>query len=306
MYRFVSDQQIASARLPLLDVYDLVVEGFGLHGRGEFELPPKQGVHPRSGALMHAMPVYLPTKDLVGTKLISVFPDNVAKGIPAAAGIITMMNPDTGVVTGIVDAAWITNMRTAMVSMVDTKYLANPDPVFGIVGATGGCGRAHVEAIAEIFPGSQVIVNSRSREKCEELVAEYESLPIDLVIQMDQEAVVKESDVLIGSTSTLSAPIYKTEWLHPGLNVLNVHTQGWPADITDHVDLVSCDNRGQIVDINNGLTGTYPGLDPDFELGEVVVGTHLGRENAQQTIFSFNYGLATFDVLVADYVLKVL
>jgi ornithine cyclodeaminase/alanine dehydrogenase-like protein (mu-crystallin family) len=46
----------------------------------------------------------------------------------------------------------------------------------------------------------------------------------------------------------------------------------------------------------------YPGLMPDIELGRVLVGAEVGRDSAEQTLMSFNYGLAIFDILVADYV----
>ena len=53
----------------------------------------------------------------------------------------------------------------------------------------------------------------------------------------------------------------------------------------------------------HGLLQVYPGLNPDVELGEVVTGTSAGRESPEQTIFSFNYGLAIFDILVANRIL---
>jgi len=305
-YRLVSAEQIAAAGLPLQDVYDLVIEGFKLHASGEYECPPKQGVHTRPDAFMHAMPAYLPTKDLAGSKLVSVYPDNPAKGLAATTGLIMMMDPDTGVITDILDAQWVTNARTAMVSMVTAEHLAKSNPVFGLVGATGACGQAHIEAIATIFPGSRVLINSRSQERCEAVVSDYLNEPCELVVTMDQEALVKECDVLIVCTSRLSQPIFQFDWLHAGQSVLNVHAGAWPGEITEQIDRVSCDDRAQVLDPTNGLVGSYPALDPDFELGAVVAGEHPGRESPDHIIFSFNYGLALFDLLVADRILAVI
>ena len=86
--------------------------------------------------------------------------------------------------------------------------------------------------------------------------------------------------------------------------MLNVHSRAWQRDILSSVDLVSCDDRRPITDPQSGLLDAYPNLDPDIELGQVVVGTSIGRSRQEQTIFSFNYGLAIFDVLVTDYVLR--
>lgn len=300
----MSAAQIAAAEPSLRDVYDLVLEGFDLWGRGLAQCPPKVGIYPRPGAFTHAMPAYLPTKDLAGTKIISVYPGNDALGLPSANGVIVMTDAETGMATSAVDAAWITSARTAMVSMVDVAYLANPAPVFGIVGSTGATGRAHLEAIAAIYPGSRVLVGSRSPGRLEALLADFAGGPCDLVVAPGPEDIVRECDVVIVSTAHLPEPILDPEWLRPGQNILNVHTRGWPPGVLSCVDLVSCDDRRPIVDPETGLLGLYPGLDPAIELGSVVVGEVAGREDPAQVIFSFNYGLAIFDVLVADYILR--
>jgi ornithine cyclodeaminase/alanine dehydrogenase len=302
MGRVITEQDIAAADLPLTDIYDLVVEGFQLHGRGESECPPKVGIHPRPGAFTHAMPAYLPTKDLAGAKVVSVYPDNPARGVASTSGLILMLDPETGTVTDVLDASWVTKVRTAMVSMVDVRWLGNPDPVFGIIGATGVTGRAHLDALAATFPGSRVLVGSRSPERLSDLLRDYAGASLDIVVTAGNEGIVRECDALIVCTSHLTEPILETEWLHPGHNILNVHSRAWPPDVLARVDLVSCDDRRQVIDPQNGLVALYPGFAPDLELGKVVAGASKGRESAEQTIMSFNYGLAIFDILVADYV----
>lgn len=202
--RVITAAEIAEARLPLQPVYDLVLEGFDLVARGEVECPPKLGIHPRPGAFTHVMAAYVPTKDLAGTKVVSVYPDNLSKGLDATHGMILMQSPETGTPTHLVDAVWITNARTAMVSMVDVKYLANPEPSFGIVGATGAMGRAHIHAIATVFPGSRVHVGSRSRSRLDALLADCAALPCELIPTDSDEAIVRESDVVIVCTLSQS------------------------------------------------------------------------------------------------------
>jgi len=78
--------------------------------------------------------------------------------------------------------------------------------------------------------------------------------------------------------------------------------RAWSPDVLASVDLVSCDDRRPVIDPRNGPVDLYPGLIPDIELGRVLVGAEVGRDSAEQTLMSFNYGLAIFDILVADYV----
>jgi Ornithine cyclodeaminase/mu-crystallin family len=167
-------------------------------------------------------------------------------------------------------------------------------------------GRAHIDAIATMFPGSRVLVHSRSPQRLERLITDYADAACQLEPTGSFEQTVRESDALIVSTAHLPEPILRTEWLHPGQNVLNVHSRAWPSDVLASVDRVSCDDRRPIVHAEHGLLEVYPCLDPDIELGEVATGQKVGRESPDQIIFSFNYGLALFDVLVADYVVRAL
>ena len=304
--RVVGDSEIAQAAIALTDIYDLIVEGFVLQAQGAVEFPPKLGIHPRPGAFLHVMPAYLPTHNLAGTKLVSVYPDNPAQGLPAMSGMILMMDPATGVITHQLDAVWITKIRTAMVSMVNAKLLANPQPVFGVIGATGIVGRAHLETIAAVFPGSRVLVHSRSPERLAALLREMADQPIELVAAASDEAIVRHCDVPIVCTTYVPEPILHSSWIHPGQTILNVHNMGWPGDVLSVVDRVCCDDRRQVMEPSSGLCQRYTGLDPDLELCEVVSGARPGRDHPDQTIFCLDYGLAIFDILLAGLVLKAL
>lgn len=301
--RMISDQQIRGLNILQQDIFDLVLSGFKQHGIGDYENPPKQAIHTQPRAFMHAMPGYLPKEGLAGTKLVSVYPDNPSKGIPSTTGIIVMLDPETGLSQSVLDATWITNVRTAAVSMVTAKFLSpNQTPTFGIVGATGASGRAHLDAIRELYPDSRILVTSRSAVGCKTLIKEYAEIQISS--ESSIEALTKSCDVLVVCTSKLLKPIFMFEWLQAGQTVLNVHALGWPADVMENVDLVTCDDRAQILDQTNGLTKKYPGLNPHVELGQIIVGHHPGRESPGQKIMSFNYGLAIFDLLVAGEILK--
>ena len=73
--------------------------------------------------------------------------------------------------------------------------------------------------------------------------------------------------------------------------------RAWSPDVLASVDLVSCDDRRPGIDPRNGLVDLYPGLMPDIELGRDLVGAEVGRDSAEQTLMSFNYGVAIFDTV---------
>src|SRR6266851_5065119 len=73
------------------------------------------------------MPAYDPASALVGAKLLTVLPGNLAKGLASHQALIALFDPETGALLAITDGRYITEARTAAVSAVSTQHLARPD-----------------------------------------------------------------------------------------------------------------------------------------------------------------------------------
>src|SRR3972149_621280 len=83
--RYLSAAELERCLPPVAERLDLAARALWAAGRGAAEMPPKIGVHPRPGALIHAMPAWLHETDVVGLKWIAAFPDNRPPA-PAARG----------------------------------------------------------------------------------------------------------------------------------------------------------------------------------------------------------------------------
>ena len=96
------------------------------------------------------MPAYLPTRPALGTKLVTVFEGNPARGLPTHLATIVLLDPDTGALLALLDGRYITEARTAAVSAVSVRHLSRPDAgVLAIIG-TGVQARSHLEAIGRV------------------------------------------------------------------------------------------------------------------------------------------------------------
>ena len=83
-----------------------------------------------------AMPALLPGMSAFGIKCITIFPTNPTRGAPTLWGIAVLNDPDNGAVLAIMDAAYLTAVRTPAASAVATRALASPDASeLAIVGA---------------------------------------------------------------------------------------------------------------------------------------------------------------------------
>src|SRR5208283_5940726 len=76
------------------------------------------------GGFMGLMPAVY--GDIMGTKLVNLYPGNAARGLPTHLAIIVIFRSDSGEPLAIMDGRLITELRTAAVSAVATRLLSSP------------------------------------------------------------------------------------------------------------------------------------------------------------------------------------
>ena len=75
-------------------------------------------------SIFASMPASLHDPAAVGTKLVTVFPANHARGLPSHLATIVLLDPETGALMAILDGRYITEARTAAVSALSADVLA--------------------------------------------------------------------------------------------------------------------------------------------------------------------------------------
>ena len=109
---------------------EAVADAFRLIYQGEAELPVRSNVPVarHDGSLM-SMPAYLGGElDALGAKLISFYGTNpVRRGLPAIQGNVVLFDGKTGALLALMDAGYLTAMRTGASGGVAARYLARED-----------------------------------------------------------------------------------------------------------------------------------------------------------------------------------
>ena len=93
------------------------------------------------------MPASLHDPAAVGTKLVTVFPANHARGLPSHLATIVLLDPETGALMAILDGRYITEARTAAVSAVSADVLARRDAGILAILGSGVQARSHLQAL---------------------------------------------------------------------------------------------------------------------------------------------------------------
>src|SRR5207245_2813850 len=95
---------------------DALEEGLRAVSSGRVEVPPRTAVTAERGGFLASMPSYGAGLGL-GVKLVSVFPENHASGLPgdlpSHQALIVIFDPATGSPVAVMDGTRVTAIRTA-------------------------------------------------------------------------------------------------------------------------------------------------------------------------------------------------
>ena len=292
-----------------------VEEAFRELASGTATMPTRIGlsITDKSGWI-GAMPAYLSHAGALGTKIVSSYKDNPSKhGLPTVMALIVLNDPETGKPEAVLEGAFITAVRTGAASGVATKYLATKDArVVGIFGA-GIQARTQLEAIREVRNVHSAVVYDISRDRGERFVEEMSrSLGIDVRIEDDPGRVVEKSDIVV-TASTSKTPVFNGDHLKTGTHINAIGS--FTPDARELDD--SAVRRSKIVvdslqaaleeagDLIIPLrSGVIQRSDIRAELGEIVAGLKLGRENDYEITLFKSVGLGIQDAAAANLAYK--
>jgi len=174
----------------------------------------REGAH----ATLLLMPAWTAADGYVGVKVVSVFPDNGARGLPSVLGAYLLMDGATGEPRAALDGARLTLWRTAAASALAASYLAREDASrLAMVGA-GALAPFLIRAHMSVRPIREVALWNHRPERAQALAGELAAQGLPVRAAHDLEAAVREADVV--SCATLSrAPIVRGAWLKAGAHL---------------------------------------------------------------------------------------
>jgi len=299
--------------LPMTDAIQIVRKAMIGVSNHEANLPLRHVVEVGGVNKLGIMPGVLKDGGTYGVKLLSLFPENPAKGLSSHTGAMVLFDPETGAPNAMMSADALTAIRTAAASAAATDALAREDShTLAIIG-TGEQAESHVAAMCEIRDISEVRVAGRDQIKAnafiERICADFPQITFSAA--KDAQSAVKDVDIVCTTTSA-AKPIMFGDWLVPGCHVNAV---GASLPIVQEIDQsvltvseVFVDYRpsafAQAREIIDALeNGTITKSDILAEIGEVFSGAHPGRSGANAITLYRSLGVASQDLASAEFVM---
>ncbi|HUE10683.1 MAG TPA: ornithine cyclodeaminase family protein [Steroidobacteraceae bacterium] len=183
--------------------------------RQQYQLEPAQPGG--SGGTLLVMPAWR-TGDALGIKLVTVFPDNALRGLPAVSASYLLLDAATGQPRAILDGAELTLRRTGAASALASRALSSPDAARLTMVGTGRLAPHLIESHAAVRPIREVRIWGRRADRARALAASLASTELSVEGTDDLEAAVRWADII--SCATLSRqPLVRGAWLKAGQHV---------------------------------------------------------------------------------------
>lgn len=279
---------ISNMHISPVDCYQWVSDM--IEKKGEAILPPKISLKPFDGVFCNVMPSIV--GEAGGIKVVTRYPER----IPALESFLSLFDVQTGEVLALMDATWITAMRTGAVAAHAIIHLAKSDfSTLGIVGL-GNTSRATMLVLAEVLKDKKLTVNLLKYKGQEadfaERFSQYENLSFQMV--ETAEELVTGSDVVISGVTYAPTNFCSDECFKKGVLVVPIHTLGF-TNCDLFFDKVFADDYGHVCNFRY-----FDKFKSFAEMTDVVCGKVPGRESDDERILAYNIGISVHDVYFAN------
>ena len=295
------------------EIMDQIEEAYRIFGADAYYMPPRPVIEHENKTLIY-MPCF--TEDIIGTKMLTIFPENAKLGLPSLDGLVILNDRTTGAPLAIMDGQAVTAWRTGAVGGVGIRHLSRKDArTVGIVGAGAQGFHQAVYACAARNIETVYIWNHSNRDLTD-FMARLKKTIADPAVEVVQcktvEELVKASDIICTATPSEEPVLPNDRELLEGKCIIAIGSytpqmREIPDVIWDLVDNVyielpyACEESG---DLSQPLAEGRLTMDRVVLMDKFLASGADEDEIAKKTTYFKSVGMGLFDVCVAQKLLE--
>jgi ornithine cyclodeaminase len=273
----------------------------------QVELPLRTGIAIKDeNALSLSMPGYLGQDKTLGLKVVSIFPNNLVKNKPSINGFIMLLDSSTGEPMALMDAGFLTALRTGAVSGLATRYFSREDAKHVAIIGAGVQAHTQLEAVAAVRDIKRVSVWSRNWDNAVAFAKKWET-QFDCQVGSTILEAVSEADIICTATGSGEPLIHRFDIQdHAHINAIGSHSIAM-REISHEVlaeAVVFADQREAVLaesgEIINAIAENHLKKEDIIEIGQWLLDKQ-GDFKQRLTVFK-SVGLAIQDLSVARIV----
>lgn len=307
-YLDTADVEALTDDLPVLDLVRAALVGTA---RGDSGLAPEAALRWTTPAGHPARSLILPAwaEGAYGAKIINSSLGNRDLGLPRAAGIIVLFDPETAAPVCVMEGGRISALRTAAVSLVALDAVRGLGSVTDV--AFLGAGRqaeVHLELLRRFAPNlGRVLVHDQDPARAEEFAVRY-----GCEVAPARDAVGRAG--LSIAVTTTTEPYVELDWVPAGATFVNVSLDDAAESLLLGCDHLFVDSWELVLDDEHRLLGKLhrtgkigapggPAPAVSAELKNVLTGRYHRSVGKDDRVVVNPFGMGVNDIAIASAVL---
>lgn len=295
------------------DAIETNKECFKLFSEGKSEVPLRTTIQaPNHNGVFLFMPSYVEELDAAGLKVVNIFPKNVKEDLPTAPAQVLLIDGKTGIVTAILDGTYVTQLRTGASSGAAFDLLAIKNAKIGALIGTGGQAAEQLEAMMAARELDEIRVFSLNQDRRQAFVNKMQeklkNYNTKIVEATSSDDAIENADIIVTVTSS-TKPVFDGTKVKKGATISCVgayqhHMQEMDPAILPRASKIYFDSEEAVLsEAGDILIPLEQGIitKEDFtgDIGDVLLGKVVGRENDEEIIVYKNVGIGVLDLMTA-------
>lgn len=254
-------------------------------------LPSKISMKPKENVFCNVMPSIV-NNSYGGVKIVTRYPERN----PSLDSNLLLFDVNTGENLAIMDANWITAMRTGAVAVHSLVLLAKSDyEVISVMGL-GNTARSTIKILLDLYPQRKFVIKLlKYKNQAELFIDRFKKYSnVEFYIVDNATDLVKDSDVIISCATALNEDVCADEYFKEGVLVIPVHTRGF-SNCDLFFDKVFADDESHVCHFKY-----FDKFNKFAEISDIVNKRVSGRNNDYERILVYNIGVSIHDIKFAS------
>lgn len=204
---YLADREISDLAITPGEAAAAVEEAILALARGDNWTAPKTAILPGDGRYFMSTLAASDDPPLMALKSAVLNPHNPERGLDTINATIVLLDSSTGQLRAVLDANWITAARTAAMSAVAARRLADPRSAHIAFVGCGVQALSHLESFAAMFPLKRASAFGRGKRNIDRIcaAARDKGLAAHAVNRVDEA--IADADIVVSSiTATYDGP----------------------------------------------------------------------------------------------------
>lgn len=244
----------------------------------------------------NTMPCHIPFAGVAGLKIVTRYPHR----LPSLDSQILLFNAESGDLLAIMDANFITAMRTGAVAAHSIRLLSCENyQNLGFIGL-GNTARATLKFLLDMDPNRTFCVRLlQYKDQEQSFIDRFKDYKnVEFVAEPHLHDVVRASEVLISSVTFADGDFAPNAIYPEGCTIVPIHTLGFQnCDL--FFDRVYADDTAHVSGFKN-----FKQFNNFSEVSAVLNGKAPGRTNNRERILIYNIGISLHDIFLAHQIFQ--